>query len=204
MIGPRGARHRNNAEEHFRHQQRLPYRTPWDAGLRVLKGRVPVGCRALPGPAASYADSPLLLTGRSHRPVSPPEPSYRYGDQGLERQGPLDRYHCPSGSADGSSRQQLQPSKPFALCLLLGRPRCRRRRHTARHRAGSCGRATGGIDAEEGRIILDREILPVSLPAGTTPILVKVFNRRDFRICSCVSSPVQKPMPGLQFGPRPD
>jgi hypothetical protein len=31
---------------------------------------------------------------------------------------------------------------------------------------------------EEGRIILDRDIVPVNLPAGTTPILLKICNNR--------------------------
>ncbi len=48
---------------------------------------------------------------------------------------------------------------------------------------------------EEGRVILDRDIVPLTLPAGTTPILLKVCNNRKdwgfiFRITDARGIPV--------------
>jgi hypothetical protein len=47
----------------------------------------------------------------------------------------------------------------------------------------------------EGRIILDRDIVPVTLPAGTTPVLLKVCNNRKdwgfiFRITDAQGAPL--------------
>jgi hypothetical protein len=57
---------------------------------------------------------------------------------------------------------------------------------------------------DEGRIILDREILPVSLPAGTTSILLKVCNnRRDWGFVLRITDLNGRPVPGLKVGLNP-
>ena len=59
--------------------------------------------------------------------------------------------------------------------------------------------------ADEVRIILDREVLPVSLPAGTTPILVKVCNnRRDWGFVLRITDGNGRLVPGLEVGLKPE
>jgi len=57
----------------------------------------------------------------------------------------------------------------------------------------------------EGRIVLDREVLPVFLPAGSTPILMKVCNnRRDWGFVLRITDANGRPVPGLQTSLKPN
>jgi hypothetical protein len=59
--------------------------------------------------------------------------------------------------------------------------------------------------SDPGRIYLDREVLPVSLPAGTTPILLKVCNDlRDWGFVLRLTDTAGKPMPGLRIDTKPE
>jgi hypothetical protein len=58
---------------------------------------------------------------------------------------------------------------------------------------------------DEGRIILDREIVPVSLHAGSNPILLKVCNnRKDWGFVFRITDRAGKPVPGLRIGTKPE
>ena len=53
---------------------------------------------------------------------------------------------------------------------------------------------------EDGRIILDREVVPVALPAGKTPILLKICNnRKDWGFIFRITDESGKPLEGLRF-----
>lgn len=55
-------------------------------------------------------------------------------------------------------------------------------------------------NAEEGRVLLDRDVIPVSLPAGTTPILLKVCNnRKDWGFVFRITDTEGKPVEGLEY-----
>jgi hypothetical protein len=58
--------------------------------------------------------------------------------------------------------------------------------------------------ADPGRILLDREVLPVNLPSGTTPILIKVCNnKRDWGFVLRITDRDGKPVKGLTVGTKP-
>jgi hypothetical protein len=117
-------------------------------------------------------------------------------------------YHCPPGSVMVNRAKQFKPSEEvcaYALCFA----RSDRARQAQIRLSGNdtwklwVGGKLVRECAEAGRIILDREILPASLPAGTTPILVKVCNnRRDWGFVLRITAPDGKPVPGLKVVTR--
>lgn len=59
--------------------------------------------------------------------------------------------------------------------------------------------------AREGRVILDREVVRVTLPEGTTPILLKVCNGGlDWGFVFRITDSVGKAVPGLRFSLVPN
>ncbi len=58
--------------------------------------------------------------------------------------------------------------------------------------------------AAEGTAYLDRDIIPVTIPAGTTPILVKVTNgQNDWGFVFRITDERAKPLEGLRFSLKP-
>jgi hypothetical protein len=59
-------------------------------------------------------------------------------------------------------------------------------------------------NATEGRVIVDRDVVPVSLPAGTTPILLKVCNNlKDWGFVFRITDANGKPVEGVQLRAQP-
>ncbi len=59
-------------------------------------------------------------------------------------------------------------------------------------------------NANEGRIILDRDRIPVTLPQGTTPILLKVCNnRKDWGFILRITDADGHPVPGVRITTTP-
>ena len=59
-------------------------------------------------------------------------------------------------------------------------------------------------NANEGRIILDRDRIPVTIPKGTTPILLKVCNnRKDWGFIFRITDAEGRPIHGIRMGVKP-
>jgi hypothetical protein len=184
----------------------------WDAGLRALKGE-PMNTRAL-----FPAQTDWLLIGpfanrdkRGFAAIYPPEQSINLNAEleGMNGKVRWTEYHCPSGSVMVDLARQFKPSEEVCAYGLCFAKTDRSRQVQIRLSGNDTWKLwVGGKlvheSPDEGRIILDREVLPVSLPAGTTPILVKVCNnRRDWGFVLRITDPDGKPVPGLQVGLKP-
>lgn len=56
----------------------------------------------------------------------------------------------------------------------------------------------------DGRMILDREIIPIVLPKGRTPVLVRICNnKKDWGFILRITDAVGSPIPGLVWGMEP-
>jgi hypothetical protein len=102
----------------------------------------------------------------------------------------------------------FQPSEQvcaYALCYVQTAKPCEMQIRLGAN--DTCKLWVGGElafeNSAEGRIILDKDIIPWSLPAGTTPILLKVCNNKKdwgfiFRITDREGRPVRKTSFGLK------
>ena len=185
----------------------------WDAGRRVLGGE------AVNMPALFPAQTEWQLIGpfanrdkKGFAAVYPPEQSIDLNSEadGLNGKVRWTEYHCPPGSVMVNLARQFKPSEEvcaYALCYAKTERPC-----TAQIRVSGndtwklwIGGKLVRECVDEGRIILDREILPVSLPAGTTPILVKVCNnRRDWGFVLRITDSNGRAVPGLKVGLKPE
>jgi hypothetical protein len=185
----------------------------WDAGRRVLQGET------VNMPALFPALTDWLLIGpfpnrdkRGLVTVYPPEQNIDLSSEtdGINGKVRWTEYHCPSGSVMVNLAKQFKPSEEvcaYALCYAkTDRPREVQIRLSGNDvwKLWIGGKLVHEC-ADEGRIILDRDILPVSLPAGTTPILVKVCNnRRDWGFVLRIMDRDGKPVQGLEVGLKPE
>ncbi len=185
----------------------------WEAGRRVVRGEV------VNMPTLFPAQTDWMLIGpfanreqRGFATVYPPEQNLDLHAEldGLEGKVRWTEYHCPSGNVMVNLAKQFRPSEEvcaYALCFAKAeQPR------TVQFRVSGndvwklwVGGKLVHESGDEGRMILDREILPVSLPPGTTPILMKVCNnKRDWGFVLRITDRNGKPVPGLKVGLRPD
>lgn len=181
----------------------------WQAGERVFTGE------AVNMPSLFPSQTDWLLLGpfanKDKKGVSTAYAPEQHIDlksefDGVHGKTRWTEYHCPAGSVMVDLAKQFQPSEQvcaYALCYAkTDRPLDVRLR-------------VGGNDnwklwvggklvrewADDGRIYLDCEVVPVSLPAGTTPILLKVCNNtRDWGFVLRITDPQGKPVSSLQVG----
>jgi hypothetical protein len=185
----------------------------WDAGLRVLKGESANMPALFPAQTDWQLIGPFANTNKGGlAAIYPPEQGIdlNSGADGITGKVRWTEYHCPPGSVMVDLAKQFKPSEEvcaYALCFA----KCDGPRQVQIRVSGNdtwklwVGGKLVHECTDEGRIILDREILPVSLPAGTTPVLVKVCNnRRDWGFVLRITDHDGKRVPGLQVGPRPD
>lgn len=119
-------------------------------------------------------------------------------------------YRCAAGSVMVDLARQFKPSEEvcaYALCFAT----TDRERPVQIRASGNdvwklwIGGRLVHESADDGRILLDREVLPVTLPAGTTPILMKVCNhRRDWGFVLRITDADGKPVKGLKVTTRPE
>ena len=126
--------------------------------------------------------------------------------------GPLSwsEYHCPPHSIMVNLAQEIKPTEEvcaYALCYAKTD-----KAHKVQIRVSGndvwklwVGGKLVHKSADAGRIMLDREVLPVTLPAGTTPILMQVCNnKRDWGFVLRITDRDGKPVQGVRFTTRPD
>lgn len=184
----------------------------WQAGERVFNGE------ALDMLAIFPAQTDWLLLGpfankekKGFTTAFPPEQHIDLNSEvdGLNGKVRWTEYHCPPGSVMVNLANQFQPSDEvcaYALCYATA------------DRPLKVQVLVGGNDnwklwvgnklvrewPDPGRIYLDCETVPVFLPAGTTPILLKVCNNtRDWGFVVRITDEQGKPVPNLKVGLKP-
>ena len=185
----------------------------WDTGRRLMDGEM------VDTPAIFPAQRDWLLLGpfanrekSGLATVYPPEQGIDLKSEveGMNGKVHWTEYHCPSGSVMVDLAKQFKPSDEvcaYALCYA----KTDQARDVQFRISGNdvwklwVGGKPVHESGVEGRIVLDREILPVSLAAGTTPILVKVCNnRRDWGFVMRITDREGKAVPGLKVGLSPE
>lgn len=185
----------------------------WEAGRRVVRdGAVNMSALfpaqtdwMLMGPFANHEKKGFAA-------VYPPEQSVDLNSEpdGLNGKLQWTEYHCPAGGVMVNLAKQIQPSEEvcaYALCFAKAERACTVQLRVSGNDVWKLwvGGKLVRESADEGRIILDREILPVTLPAGTTPILMKVCNnKRDWGFVLRITDLHGRPVPGLKVGLKPD
>jgi len=161
-------------------------RTLWDLGIRLQRGEE-IDLAKVLGTQTHW----MLLgpfdnkDGQGYATVYPPEKGLDLAAEyeGMTGSVRWTEYHAAPGHASVDLTKAFQPTEhvcAYALCFVNSR-----QSRDVQIRVGAndawklwvCGKPTYE-NPEEGRIILDRDIVPVNLPAGTTPILLKVCNNR--------------------------
>ena len=118
-------------------------------------------------------------------------------------------YRAEAKHATVDLAKQFQPSEEvcaYALCYVTSAAA-----RDVQIRAGAndawklwIGGKLAYENSDEGRAILDRDIVSVTLPAGTTPILLKVCNnRKDWAFIFRVTDSEGKPVRDLEFQVKP-
>lgn len=185
----------------------------WEAGRRVVRDGAVNMARLFP------AQTDWLLIGpfanrekRGLATVFAPEQSLDLNADadGLEGKVRWTEYHCPPGSVTVNLARQFKPAEEvcaYALCYAKTDRPCAAQIRVSGNDTWKLwvGGKLVHESADEGRIILDREIIPLSLPAGTTPILMKVCNnKRDWGFVLRLTDPNGRPVPGLKMGLKPE
>lgn len=185
----------------------------WEAGRRVVRDGAVNMAKLFP------AQTDWMLMGpfanhdkKGFAAVYPPEQSndLHVEADGLNGKVTWTEYHCPPGSVMVNLAKQFSPSEEvcaYALCYAKTARPC-----TVQIRASGndtwklwVGGKLVHESADEGRIILDREILPVTLPTGTTPILMKVCNnKRDWGFVLRITDFNGRPVSGLNTSLKPE
>lgn len=183
----------------------------WNVGLRVAQGE------QVDMPALFPAQTQWMLVGpfdntdnRGFETVYPPEQGIdlRAAINGLNGKVGWTEYNCKPGSVMVDLARAFSPSEhvcAYALCYVHS--------DTAREVqfrvsgndvwklwvGGKLVRACSDL----GRIYLDREVIPVSLSAGVTPVLIKVCNdRRDWGFVLRITDRDGKPVRGVRTSRR--
>ncbi len=184
----------------------------WDVARRELEGEM------VDMPALFPAQRDWLLIGpfankekRGMATAYSPEQGVNLTAQldGLNGKVAWTEYHCPSHSVIVNLAKAFSPTEEvcaYGVC------------YAKTDKAAKVQIRVSGNDVwklwvggklvhespDEGRILLDREVLPVTLPAGTTPILIKVCNnKRDWGFVLRVTDRAGKPVQGLEMGIEP-
>ena len=186
--------------------------TLWNVGTRILAGEAVDLHREfstnthwlLIGPFANAAK-------RGYDTVYPPETGFDPADayDGVGGRVRWTEYRGAAGQFSVNLARVFKPTEEvcaYAQCWARVSKPCE-----AEIRVGAndtwklwVGGRNAFQNPDEGRIILDRDVVPVSLPAGTTPILLKVCNnRKDWGFVFRITAPGGKPLPGLELVTHP-
>ena len=184
----------------------------WDVARRELEGEL------IDMPMLFPAQRDWLLIGpfankekRGLATVYAPEKGINLTAKidGLDRQVAWKEYHCPSYSIMVNLAKEFKPSEEvcaYALCYAKTEKATKVQIRVSGNDVWKLwvGGKLVHESPDEGRILLDREVLPVTLAAGSTPILIKVCNnKRDWGFVLRVTDREGKPVPGLKMGIEP-
>jgi hypothetical protein len=185
----------------------------WDIARREFEGEM------VDLPALFPAQRDWLLIGPfankekcGFATIYPPELGINLNAKidGLNGQVRWTEYHCASSSIMVNMAEELKPSEEvcaYALCYVKSD---RARKVQIRVSGNDVWKLwIGGKllheSADAGRMILDREVVPTTLQAGTTPILIKVCNnKRDWGFVLRITDHGGKPVQGLRTMLRPE
>jgi hypothetical protein len=179
----------------------------WDVGRRVLKGETVTMAEVFPAQRDWLLIGPFANRERGGlATVYPPELNIdrKAAADGLNGPVRWTEYHCPPGTVTVDLARQFKPTEDVCAYGLCFAKADRPMQVQIRVSGNDVWKLwVGGkllhTCADEGRIILDREILPVSFPSGTTPILIKVCNnRRDWGFVLRITDSEGKPVCGAK------
>lgn len=180
----------------------------WDVGRRLVAGELVNMPEIFPAQMDWWVIGPFPNQNQSGlAAVYGPEERLDLNaeSEGIAGKVRWTQFHCPTGSVMVDLAQQFQPSEEvcaYALCFAkTDRPAKVQIRVSGNDiwKLWVGGKLVHEC-ADAGRIILDREILPVTLPAGTTPILLKVCNNfRDWGFVLRITDRAGQPVPGLEL-----
>lgn len=184
----------------------------WDIARRELEGEMV----DMPVLFPSQRDWLLLgpLANKENRglaKVYPPEQGIDVNAEidGLNGKISWKEYHCPEYSIMVNLAKEFSPSEEvcaYALCYAKTDKPAKVQLRVSGNDVWKVwvGGKLVHESADPGRILLDRQVLPVHLGKGTTPILVKVCNnKRDWGFVLRITDRDGKPVKGLNVGTKP-
>jgi len=184
----------------------------WDLGFRIHRGE-DIDLHAALGTQTTWMlIGPFDNTeGKGYAEIYPPEKAI---DLSAEYKTPRAtvgwrRYDAPSRQASVNLAKVMRPTEGVCAYALgyVSSPV----EQKAEIRIGANDAWKLWVDGkrvreypDDGRIILDREVVPVTLKAGTTPVLLKVCNnRKDWGFIFRITSAEGEPLGNLRFHLRP-
>ncbi len=191
------------------------YERVWELGLKLFRGEeVPLKQEfntitnwMVIGPFGDKHDAAAC-----HRTAYPPEASQNVDAEYVGYEGKKLRWQRLSSNGAKMTvdfKPLFTPTEnvcAYALCFVTAPEESKAQIRLGTNDFGKMWVAGKLVydNPHDGSAMLDRDIVAVTLPKGTTPILLKVTNaKNDWGFVFRITDELGKPVPGLKFSPTP-